>query len=600
MTVPTNQQVWIYAAITMALKTTGATTTYNIINRPALSESGDYYPLLVNITSLGAAMDDFLPLTNAGTIIVANGPNSFGFERKFSDLFDRYLLLDQEVVVYAWQTAVGNNAPIASAVQVYKARIKSYRINVDAQTVDLNVESAPIQKRIATRIVDPTETATDASMTLAPTSSYGAAIPVVFGNAVQVKPVIVSQVYDGSSNGLTWAYATTLKNSTNGFIVGGVSAYYVKDYDGVYRAAKSAASPTTEVNGYSAAPAAAPGTDIGVKEFAWETTFASASADNYLVSGVMFKLAANSIAGALSGNLTFRLYEKDITKRYPAQIPLATATIPKSDYSADWNNYAVNKNFTVMANFDKFVLMSKSSSYFLSISGNNEVAATASVTRINLGATLSTNFARSSTSTTSAGNEWGPDTTLGNSAPYFALYGATFTDDPDPSAYDAVTGLSYASTIGTFGGNLSTSSVAPDPRNIDVVLAVNGYQDDSLGTITGSANSRIKSAKHACDLLTREWSGTSWIATNGRLDTTKYSSYQAGANNTGAAYERLIAGASTGIVTVEDLLYDICRNSMARLATISSTTTNKYLGFWAHGQANSTSAVITDEESQVI
>lgn len=568
----------------MALKTTGATTTYNVINRPALSETGNYYPVLKDISQLGAAMDDYLPLTNVGTIVLANSVNSFGFERRFSDLLDRYSMIDQEVTIYSGQTTLGDNAPIADVSQVWKGKIKNYRINVDSQELVISVESAPIGVRVVTKEVDAVVASNAGSR------GVGQPLPIVFGTPIEVKGYLISAV---ASTAPSYAYATTLGTSSSGYINDGVVTYYVKDYDGVYRAAKSG-TVGTGINGLGTGAVSATHR-AATTEDCWRTGFASVSTDNYLATGINWQFRGTGVAGTVTGSVTFKVYEDDGNGR-PAQNPIATSVVDKASYSAQYQAAAL---FTITGSFDKPFLFNKSTYYYVSFSGENEVLAACSESLFEeWGGGAVTLYQRNGSIAATAGNVWATYGTL-YPKPTFSFYPCNFADTPDPSSglVSSNTGLGYSYFTVT-QNTAGTGQTNPDLTKLDWVVGIGGMKDNSSGTISGSAGYRIIDALNACKLLDKEWNGSSW--TGGRIDSTKFSSYQLGASNTGVAYERDLFGATTGRVTLTEILRDICRCSASRLATVNSTTSGKYLGFWAHGQTVATSAVITDEEAKII
>jgi hypothetical protein len=589
MTTMPAQGSWVAINLVARLKTTGATTSFDISSRPVIDESGSYYPILKEISSLGSAMGDFLPVNSTGTITLNNAPNSFGFERRFSDILDRYTIIDQEVTIYAVQEVVTNLAP-GIADQAWKGRIRDFTINVDGQTIDINVESSSISQRVATKMIDST------NFPNAPVKSYGQALPIVFGTDIEVKPIQISA--DGAT-APDYAYATTLGNSTSGYINGGVTSYYVKDYDGIYRAITSSAV-TTPRNGYTGATA---NNGIMTTEVAFRSSFASASTDSYLCTGVRVRLLGTGIgAGTVTGTITLRVYE-DLNGA-PALQPIATATVEKFDYSAAFHASA---EFDIKGSLDRPLLFSKSTYYYLSISATNETAATCSSTLIMLTVDGSAySWSRITTGTTENGTNWKPKSLFYGGNLDFGFYPCLFADTPDPTLIEdgkdfyvnTETGLgnSYFNITQNAAGTGQTNS---DLTKLDYVVKIDGLKDNSSGTISGSANYQIVDAKYAILLLDKEWNGTTW--TGGRIDSGKFSSYHAGARgNSADSLNRYLSGASKGRSAVWALFGEICKSSASRLVPVNSTSSGKYLGFWAFGSANATAAIITDEEANIL
>jgi hypothetical protein len=581
MTQP-DQNVWFTVNLAMRLKTTGALSYYDLSNRPAIDEAGSYYPILKSISSLGSAMGDYLPINSIGTITLDNSPGSFGFQRKFSDLLNRYTIVDQQVLIFSGVTRADELAPDVN--QCWKGIVKSFKVSPQSGTLQIEVQSNPISTRVATKIIDAID------FPSAPIQAYGQALPVVFGTARQVKPTLISAA---TATAPEYAYATTLGNSSSGYINGGVTSYYVKDYDGVYRQLTSTVV-STERNGLGNTVTGGPqlvGTTT--REYAWRTGFASASTDNYLATAMRFKLYGNNSAGTVSGKITFRVYADD-GYGHPKTQALATAYINKNDYSAA---FQANAAFDVTASFDKPFLFSDSTYYYLSIACTNE--SVPSLTKCELGGSGYNWHYRDSAASSAFGNEWLYDSTL-TDAPSFCFYGCLFTDTADPASglVSTQTGLGYSYFTVT-QKTAGTGQTNPDITNLDLVASISGLRDNSSGTISGSANYQIVDTKYAAFLLDKEWSGSSW--TGGRIDTSKYSANHVGIRGTSTdAYNRYIYGSTQGRATVADIFTDICRCSQSRLATVNSTSSGKYLGLWGQGQTVATSAVLTDEDCQII
>jgi len=88
--------------VAMALKDISDGSTSKIVNisNMPIPDNSEILPILKGIGSLGVTLDTYLPAPSRSTIRIDNTPGSYGFERRFSDILERYTIIDQNVIVY--------------------------------------------------------------------------------------------------------------------------------------------------------------------------------------------------------------------------------------------------------------------------------------------------------------------------------------------------------------------------------------------------------------------------------------------------------------------------------------------------------------------
>lgn len=569
--------VAFYAEITMALKSTGATTVFRLSNRPELdNRDGDYgYPILRGISGVGARMGEYLPQTLTGSLIIDNLPNSYGYERRFSDLFERYTPIDQQVRIYAAQDNDDDWQWAADWLQVYKGKMKNYRIDPQSGTLSINIESAPLKSQVMTKLIDP------AVFTDAPTGALGRAIPFVIGQSVEVFPILVLADPDDP----IYAYATNLSTD---FEVNGVTALYGLDSDGTYKEFVLTTSTSAVLSQTGAAGTALPS---GLFELAFKLDY-TGSGDNYALSGGKVTFYGPGTGGAVSGKISIRLYVEDPSSGGPSQTAVGEATIDKNDYQTQMQ---AGTNFDAVFSFRRHVILSGDQTYWLGISSTNNVTDSRLYHPLMNDGTK-TAYYRGYEATSNV-NTWTAGTAGTSSGLYCAFYPVAIDDSPTGMTADSH-GLSYAYF------KISQSGPGPGQTNpnlsaFSLVVLMDGLTDDGSGTITGSAGANITRPDHVVKLLDRVWDGADWVA--GSMDTSKFSTQQTAAFSASTNnYYRQIRGATSGRATASDLLAEVCANSGCRIAAINSSTAGKFWALYPFGSNITASAVLTDEDTQVV
>lgn len=560
---------------------TASTTTIKLSNRPVLSEP-DYFPILLAVDGLGSLVGDSMPLASAGRIVVANSAHSLGYERRFSDLFDKYTCVDQQVLVYSAFTKHDDNEVTTDKQQDAKGRVQSYRIDPQGGTITLSVTGATVQKREVTKPID------DTAFLTAPDSSKGNYIPLVIGQDVPVKPLLIDP--EGTTNP-RWVYCTTFADD---FVPSGVQSYYIKNDEGFYEEARSATSTGSlafTLNGTFGTTISSLFLQSAEEEVAF-AFFTSISLQNYVATQISVTGSGQAAyGGTVDGQLLFKIYEIDSNSRLPVKT-LASVNVDKSDYDSQLRS---SSSFTIVADLPGPIFFSPTREYAFGVQETKDTGSYLFRMSIYNGSPPLTYYYLKRDKTAVSGvNEWRKVASAFALATNIGFYCAKFTDTQSPiSTYWDVEGrgqsLFEASQYGTNS----------QMHTLDFVVKVDGIKDDGSGSITGSAGSVIETPLHVAKLLTREWdSGTSaWV--DGVLDTSKLTSSHTHINNTSSRYYRKLSGAATGRVLLDGLIATLMKNAGAKMCLVNSATSNKFLGVYGWGSNLTAVATITDEDAEI-
>lgn len=558
-------QCWFYAELTLRLISDGTSTTIKLSTRPIIDDATMYYPLIKELGSVGCRMGAYLPQAIVGQIIIDNSPNSFGYERRFADILERYTIVDQLITIYAAQTTRDDLNVTADFAAVYKSRMASYTITPDAVTIQL--DASVIGKRIVTKMIDTT------TFPSAPAASIGKSLPIVFGSAVECAAVRVAADADTSPE---YAYATTLSTVHP---VSGVSAYYVKDIDGRRREAAIPASTSDPLFQKSCSGASA-----GVlTSAAYALTLTAPMSSYWVLTAGKVLFDGVSTPGTPTGKLEFKLVEGSVASTGPDESRVvASASANKSDYTSGYNGSA---DFYVEFSFNRPAVLRPGVSYHLIISGSDEVAYPSAIV---LGSSGGSGLWIRPNGTTGLG--W--NLSGSSSGGTMEFYAAFFTDTKS-SAGDT-DGLGYASFEITQKA-AATGQTACDLTTLDIMVAVNGLRDDSSGTLTGDVMGPVIVRPHqAILLLDREWNGSTWGS--GRIDSAKFPATITAAVNSAHSQYRVIRGRTEGRTSLEQALEALCRNGACRIALCADGT----LGIYWWGTTVASTNTLTDEDTRVL
>jgi hypothetical protein len=218
---PFSPNYFIYAKLTLKEKEAPANSiTLYVGNRSPINESSlTIYPVLKNISGIGAGLSGNVPELGRGRIDIDNTRNAFGFQKRFVDYLDKYTIIGQEVLIYLAKVSENDTNVSGDATLFWSDTVNN--VDFRGDTVSLSLRSDQIANVEFTAKTDPNV------FTNCPTNSLGQSVPFVIGAGQQVKPILV----DASATYTNYAYATTLKRQ---FCNSGIKKLYCKDHDGDY------------------------------------------------------------------------------------------------------------------------------------------------------------------------------------------------------------------------------------------------------------------------------------------------------------------------------------------------------------------------------
>lgn len=581
MTTPTIE-TWYYVQIVLKSLVDGSTTkTVKLSNRPMIDEADGstiYFPILKQLNNIGSQMGDYIPNRVSGSIVLDNSPSSFGFDRKFSDLLERYTILGQPVTIYSAYTTLDDTTINAEFALDWTTTGLTWEIRGDDLIIQVAEQSLPLH--VVSKLIDASTYVGAASPA---TESYGKYLPMIFGDNVPVKAIPFN--YTATNEDVRYAWGASFGSN---FLNSGPTAYYAKDHTGTYQNITNPASSSTALFQSTCSG----GSSAVLTNSSYGYTLGAASSTCYILRGGKIKLNGASVGGTPTGKLEFKLVEASAASTGPDESStVASASVNKSDYTSGYNG---SSDFFVEFSFNKPAVMRANVAYILLVSGSDEVAYPSAII---VGAGGFGQWVKPNGTT---GMGWNVSGATNGTTMEF--YGVRFSGTGvNVSSIDS-SGIGATSTL-LSQKTAATGQTNPDLNKLDLVFVVSGITDDVSGTITGSASARVLAPQHVLKALDLRYDGSSWTTTGSQIDATRFSTAIAAHGETSSSsttkpYPRQISGFSEGRKTAADLMREVCRNSAFRIGRYNGSS--KPFTLWAWGDTQQAAAVITDEDSQLL
>lgn len=158
------------------------TRTYNFVNKSLKdamtpSDRETYIPILQSIGEVTLAAGEVLPSVALSSISLDDARGSFGPDRRFSDLLERFTIIDQPVSIYLGESQTDVDAP-TTWVEVGAGRVVSWSKALSGDSPSINISIEPF--KISERVMNLEVSRDISGMESAPQASLGKTLPIVF------------------------------------------------------------------------------------------------------------------------------------------------------------------------------------------------------------------------------------------------------------------------------------------------------------------------------------------------------------------------------------------------------------------------------------
>ena len=552
------------AVFTLKSMVDGTSTTVSVSNVQESTVSAIVWPILKAIGAVGVVMGDFLPVPQSSSVTLKNAYGSIGDERRFSDLLERYSLINQQVLIYVAASAIGSFTSGDYELR-WAGTVKRMRERDEDLVID--IAGRGIQDRVVNQMVsrekfDTLDTFVD--------RSAGYALPIIIGQNVQVKPVILTgAVLPGQTE---YVYATNLCD----YVCEGLQKIYVKAHDGEYCEVQGSANATDELLGSSY--------NAGKSNAAWSANTEYAHRFQIPDPGYIAYSAhiyVYKAAGVAAGDLDIAIQTDDYLQiGSSANWDRAPGTVlAQGNYQLDQLAAGAGA-YKIQVGFDKPAVLKPGQNWFLTYRLNGDTTGF-------IGVYFDAAVTEAQFYKTTSETLWREDAAAKRR--YWAIYAVEIDDyNPYGSSVD-----NTAAWVQIYQDAIDVE--VPSLTGLDLIFEVNGLKDDSSGTVTGVANQLIESPQHATELLTKQFNGTTY--TGGQFGS-EHSATWTQVNSASSTYFRELSGKTTGSTKLSQFLEQICRASACRITMHPSASTP--MGFWAWGSTQTVADYINQDECEVL
>jgi len=552
---------------------TKVSKTYNFVSkslRDAVTPSDreTMLPILEAVGEVSLNAGEFLPSTSFSSISILNYRGSFGADRRFSDVLERYTAINQTINFYVGQSDNFTDMP-ASWQQIASGQVQSWSTAIGGQDPTISFQIAPY--KISDRVMNLEISRDIVGMENAPDSSLGVALPIVLNKIHhnQVLPlasypqVIPTRISADGAETAKYALCTLMYQKTKARVM---TNYYVKKPWETDANVWTPISFTRQADSYLSPPV--PAAVVSLNQYAALAAkipehAAGSNASGFITTGVTFLARGAGSVGRVSNAYLSAFILRVNRNTYSVVDEVARGKAALATYDSQ-NNLGSGYTFNVTVSFNSPAVVE------LMADRSNDFYIGYEVTNYSAGGDMNFYVHPTSTPTiakvqgATESNDWKIILPTPSTIVCHQLDVVTATANVHESTYSK-DGFTYAS--------LTLSQPAPDTGqtnppldSLGLVALVEGFNDYTT-------NNRIKDAYNALYYFSLEWNGEAWVDVNAVDISTLYSSHYLpllSDNAVNTQRSRYLTGIFDTKVTYSQVITEIARGSAAKIGIFSS------------------------------
>lgn len=493
--------------------------TFSFVNKPLRDASvaidrEETWPILKTIGEVTLAAGEVLPSVSISSFTIDNTRGSFGANRKFSDILERYSVTNQSVSFYVAQTANDLDAPTAWT-NIGTGKVVSYNNALNGSEQDLTFQLAPF--KLSEKFITLDVSRDVAGMENAPDSSIGRALPVVFnkkntayGTTINRNPgtSLDNNIYPhvpatpiSATGGVTGLYALTTQMYQVTKAKLETPWVYVKKYWN-YNNSPWAAVNLSNVIGFDYTGSLLGGSFYSLNTYA-STAYKiiSASTDAYMFTAVRFKARGGGLASSNAYLSAFVFFTPTGGGTQVEEI--ARGQVALSTYNTQ--NSVAGSTFDVTIHFDKPVIFDYEDDFdmYIGWEATGAVATDLSIYKENAAGTYSRKVKDATPTSTDSYAEYRNLSDTYRPAMKALMVSYAFDSHTNTFTKD---GYTYSKL--TLSQNAADpGQIAPSLSDLQLIVPMEGFYPYSSST-------PIYNPSTIASILSYTWNGESWADAN--------------------------------------------------------------------------------------
>jgi hypothetical protein len=577
----TGYNEFCFVKLTFRSRTTPATTKdYYFSNREIINDSEPfkYYPLLKSY-NVGGALSNYVPRDNVGSVILDNQYSNLMQGKRISDLLQDWEIIGQTVEFYESY----NEDLTANASLIWRDQIAGSKYNANNKTITLNCKSNVLPKHNITYEIEP-------DWLNMPQGSIGKPLPLVIGEDVEVKPIVLGDSGSGGTIG-NFGYATIFDDD---FVVGGVQKYKAKDDNGNYKQIANPASASTSFYQWSND---ASGGYIPLHDGEMASRINYDSANIYIATAIRIRVegASANVGRTIEGEIVARIYKRREDTGKPSSQAIQEIRLNKADYSTEIQS---TSEWILTFPLEKPLVMSHTHGYFVSLqctqSPDNGLLRASTRNESGRVVQFRNDPSRDNKDSWQAGTQTSGTTQETAKTFIMSFRGVFFTDYPSSAPYTNKEGLSLAYFNAVSEGNFMDTQF--NLMDLDLIVEVNGIIDNAGALAGGGYTGIITACTHIIKLITYQWNGSTWTDSGLFISSLHSSTHVETENGAGTSYLRVLTGRTTGTTRADKLITDLARE----MQMLVCPTGDRRFGLFFIGTTSSASQTIYLNEMKTL
>ena len=535
----------IFIEIDSVNRATGTSTTHYLMSPERLNRdltvayNWEHFPVVKSFDLDSSFRNNIIDIVK-GTLTIDISSNSFGYNKRFSDIFETDDITNQRIEV----------------INTFRGKVSYYTINLKQKELKIHCQLEMYNDDIFNHVLRRSDWSN--------LQSTGAKLPcpIVFGENQLVRPVLIDKstgtLHSTNTDYSRYAYNTILHNaSLKKFQSSGLQSQYVKNYNNIYKKFTGATDFTTAYHGEDVGA-----TFGGSNIYTWMAAPISPTVDvnNIIAYGGFAVLAdIDTLSGSEVGHFVMQICTKGADNK--PDIVLAEGKRELHDFTWNGSGSPNTSNWNrVKFPFNKLTSLSADEDYFLVFgiiyddngTGNLRPRFTTKAS----GATYSNFLVK-----TNSEDELWRIPVGSNYIVHAGLYGCDLDDTPEGDNSNKDNEQTHFSYVDLHvPQQLDSIDLNLDMSSLNYYFNIDGIEDNSDGDITGTANLLLEQPDHVASLLLSERDANGyWIPRD--INTTRFTTSNAILSNSSHDYYRKIGGVVHNFTTISNLLINLARET---------------------------------------